>query len=229
MSKQRGKPNALKHGANAEVVLLWGEKYEDYESLQAGSFKEYYPDGPSEEYLVQALVDLVWRRRRVVRYDELKMQKRLNEIRKQNEISRDRANLIALASSFKELTSAEEVEAKLATLSPLYRAVIRTKWPLAKDGDGKEWAAKIAKGLDEWENQDICEEADEFIRAVESESIVLDLLRLERIDAQIESTFKRLVQTKTTKQALQRLQPKLITISTPNKPAEENKPDESKS
>ena len=67
MSKQRRKPNAMKHGANAKVVLLWGERFEDYESLQVGFFKEYYPDGPSEEYLVQALVDLVWRRRRVVR------------------------------------------------------------------------------------------------------------------------------------------------------------------
>ena len=229
MSMQRGKRNALKHGANAKAVLLWGEKYEDYESLRAGYFAEYYPDGPSEEYLVQALVDLVWRRRRVVRYDELKMQKRLNEIRKNNEIGRDRANLYDLASSFENLTSAEEVEAKLATLSPLYRAVISTKWPRAKDGDGKEWGAKIAKGLEVWKTQDIYEEADEFIRAVESESIVLDLMRLERIDAQIESTFKRLVQTKTTKQALQRLQPKLITISSPNKSAEENKPEEGKS
>ena len=59
------KRNALKHGANAREVMLWSEKYEDYESLRAGLNQEYNPDGVTEEYLVRSLLDLYWRRRRL--------------------------------------------------------------------------------------------------------------------------------------------------------------------
>jgi hypothetical protein len=50
------KRNALKHGANAREVMLWSEKYEDYEALRAGLNQEYTPDGSTEEYLVQTLL-----------------------------------------------------------------------------------------------------------------------------------------------------------------------------
>jgi hypothetical protein len=223
MSKQSGKPNALKHGANAKAVLLWGEKYEDYESLRAAFFKEYYPNGPSEEYLVEALFDLVWRRRRILRYEELQMQKHLTGVRKNNENSPHWANLSKLASAFEKLASAEEVEKQLALIDPLYCNTIRSKWPLAKDGDPKVWGDKIAKGLAAVKIPTVYEEGDEFIVVFESASIMLDAMSLERIDAQIETTLKRLVQTKTMKQALDRLHPKLITISHPNKPPEDNK------
>jgi hypothetical protein len=231
MSKQRGKPNALKHGANAKVVLLWGEKYEDYETLRAAYFREYYPDGPSEEYLVQAMFDLDRRRRRLVRYDEIKLQNRQADIRDRNESARHWANMKRLGPRFEVMTSAEEVEEYLATMSPMYRSTILSQWPLGKEGDPTAWGGKIAKGLSAVKVPALHEEGDAFIAALDpldQLSIDLDLKRLERIDAQFETIFKRLVQTKTTKQALQRLQPKLITISSPNKPAEENKPDEAK-
>jgi hypothetical protein len=43
MSKESKKRNALKHGANAQKVMLWGEKYEDYESLRAELDLEFTP------------------------------------------------------------------------------------------------------------------------------------------------------------------------------------------
>jgi hypothetical protein len=178
---------------------------------------------------VQTLVDLDWRRRRLVRYGEIKLQKRLTGIRDDNERARHWTNLIGLANSFEKLTSAEEVEERLSMLSPLYRNTIQSLWPLAKEEDPKAWGAKIAKGLSAQKTPTFYQEGDEFIAVIESESIELDLMRLERIDAQFEANFKRLVQTKTVKQALHRLLPKLITISNPNKPAEENKPDGGKS
>ncbi len=51
------KRNALKHGANAKEVMLWSEKYEDYESLRADLYLEFTPSGSTEEYLVRALLD----------------------------------------------------------------------------------------------------------------------------------------------------------------------------
>jgi hypothetical protein len=35
--------NALTHGANAKEVVLWSEKYEDYEALRDGLHQEFKP------------------------------------------------------------------------------------------------------------------------------------------------------------------------------------------
>ena len=56
------KRNALIHGANASEVMLWGEKYKDYEALRDGLYQEFTPSGSTEEYLVQTLLDLRWRK-----------------------------------------------------------------------------------------------------------------------------------------------------------------------
>jgi hypothetical protein len=37
------KRNALTHGANAKEVMLWSEKYEDYEALRDGLCQEFKP------------------------------------------------------------------------------------------------------------------------------------------------------------------------------------------
>ncbi|MEH2561384.1 sensor domain CHASE-containing protein [Bradyrhizobium sp. AZCC 2289] len=37
------KRNALKHGANASEVMLWDEKYKDYEALCDGLYQEFSP------------------------------------------------------------------------------------------------------------------------------------------------------------------------------------------
>jgi hypothetical protein len=220
MSKQRGKPNALKHGANSQTVLLWGETREDYESLRAGCFDEYCPDGPSEEYLVESLVDLLLRRRRVVRYSEIKLKDRLTRIRTNNKHSPFWERLSSLASPFEKLTSAEEVNKQLAQIGRIHRDYIFKAWPLAKDGDEKTWGAKIAKGLAALTVPAILEKGNQFIAAFDAGSIEYLLMPLERIDAEIERVLKRLVQTKTMKQALYRLHPQVITISSPNKPNE---------
>jgi hypothetical protein len=37
--------------------MLWSERYEDYESLRVGLNQEWTPNGSTEEYLVQTLLD----------------------------------------------------------------------------------------------------------------------------------------------------------------------------
>ena len=54
MAKQRGKSNALKHGAYSKAVLLWGEKAEDYQALRDGCIAEYYPDGRPKNIMSSA-------------------------------------------------------------------------------------------------------------------------------------------------------------------------------
>ncbi len=130
MTKQRAKPNALKHGAHAKIVLLWGEKLDDYQSLRDGSFKEYEPEGESEEYLVQCMVDLLWRRRRLVNFEAAKMERQVHAIRTNIIVHNQSKILHAVAVSLAKKTTVEEVEAELATLAPMYSSVIREKWPL---------------------------------------------------------------------------------------------------
>jgi hypothetical protein len=59
------------------------------------------------------------------------------------------------------------------------------------------------------------EEADEFIEAVDLVSFDQDLARIERLDAMIDRTIKRLMQLKSMKQMYRRLEPKLISIPAP--------------
>src|ERR1700694_6254060 len=87
------KRNALKHGANAKEVMLWSERYEDYESLRAELCLEFSPSGSTEEYLVRTLLDLRWRRRRLDCHEQITIQKRLHEIREKNATSRHIENL----------------------------------------------------------------------------------------------------------------------------------------
>jgi hypothetical protein len=56
------------------------------------------------------------------------------------------------------------------------------------------------------------EEADEFIEAVDLVSFDQDLARIERLDAMIDRTIKRLIQLKS---MYRRLEPKLINIPAP--------------
>jgi hypothetical protein len=220
MSMAGKKRNALKHGAYAKEVMLWSERYEDYEQLRAELCLEFSPSGSTEEYLVQTLLDLRWRRRRLDCHEQITIQKRLDEIRQENENSHDVENLRSFASEFDEATSEEKVEALLAPLSSLYSNTIRQKWPLQTGEDPNTWGAKIAKGLLSWKPATRHEQADEFIAIVDLEAFDMALTRIERLDAMIERTIKRLLQTKTMKQMHRRLEPKLINGSvTTNPPA----------
>jgi hypothetical protein len=213
MSKPDKKRNAFKHGANAPAVMLWSEKYEDYESLRAELYLEFTPSGSTEEYLVRTLLDLRWRRRRLDCYEQITTQKRLDKTRAANEISQHVENLRSFASEFNEATSAEQVEAVLAKLSPLYSNTIRRDWPLQTDEDPNTWGPKIAKGLLSWKTRPRHEQADEFLEIFDLDSFDDDLARFELLDAMIDRTIKRLMQLKTMKQMYRRLEPKLIDLS----------------
>ena len=213
MSKATKKRNALKHGANAKEVMLWSEKYEDYESLRADLYLEFTPSGSTEEHLVQTLLDLRWRRRRLDCYERITIQKRLDKIREENETSGHIENLRSFASEFNEAADAEKVEALLATLSSLYSITVRHRWPLQTGEDPSTWGPKIAKGLLAWIPPKRHEQADEFIAIVDLETFDVALARIERLDAMIDRTIKRLMQIKTMKQMHSRLEPKLINLS----------------
>jgi hypothetical protein len=212
------KRNALKHGANAREVMLWSEKYEDYEALRAGLYQEFTPSGSTEEYLVRTLLDLRWRRRRLECHEQIAIQKRLDKIREVNENSHHVENLRSLAPKFGEATSVEQVEAVLAPLSPLYANTIRGEWPFKPGDDPQKWGPKIAEGLLAWKPAPRHEQAGEFIEILKLDEFDMALTRIERLDAMIDRTIKRLMQLKTMKQMHGRLEPKLIDVSANKNP-----------
>jgi hypothetical protein len=220
MSKSRSKRNAPKHGASAQEVMLWSESYEDYEALRAGLYEEWSPRGKTEEYEVNTLLGLLWRRRRLDRYEQFTMQKRLSAVRAANRRSLHFECLRLSAPNFSNAKTVEQVEEILSQLSPLYSSTIRSWWPLREGEDPNTWGAKIASGLSALKPPARHMEGDEFIEVVDLDAIDQDSARIERLDAMIDRTIKRLMQLKTMKQMLGQLEPKLIDVSaTRNLPA----------
>jgi hypothetical protein len=213
MSSSSKKRNALKHGAHAQEVMLWSEKYEDYEALRAGLYEEWFPQGKTEEYEVNALLGLLWRRRRLERYEQISMQTKLAAVRKANEISRHIEDLRSFGPKFEEAKTLEEVKELLSQLNPLYSNTIRSKWPLKEGDDPTKWGSKIASGLSEWKPSQRHEEGGEFIEVFDLLAFNHCLNWIERLDSMIDRTVKRLMQIKTMKQMFNRLEPKLINVS----------------
>ncbi len=211
------KRNALKHGANATEVMLWSERYEDYEQLRAELYLEFSPSGSTEEYLVRTLLDLRWRRRRLDCYDQITMQKQLNEIRENNERSRHIEEIAEVASEFEGADTAEKVEAIFSGLHPEDTDVIRSLWPFEAEADPAAWGTKMREDVARWTRKRH-EGPDEFVKVFDLDTFDDDLARIERLDAMIERTIKRLMQIKTMKQMHRQLEPKLINLSATKNP-----------
>jgi len=119
----------------------------------------------------------------------------------------------SFAAEFNEADSVEKVEALLSALAPLYSNTIRSRWPFKAGEDPAAWGPRIGKGLASWKPATRHEGADEFVEVIDLETFDEELARIERLDAMIDRTSKRLVQIKTMKQMHSRLEPKLINSS----------------
>jgi len=82
--KRAKKENSLKHGVYSREVMLPGENIRCYETLVAETTEEWAPEGATERSLVDRLVGLFWRRQRLERYEQSKLQERIKEIRECN-------------------------------------------------------------------------------------------------------------------------------------------------
>ena len=194
--------------------MLWSELPEDYESLRVALYEEWSPEGVTEEYEVKTLVQLLWRRRRLDLYEQIATRKRRDNIRLENERSGHIQILKGLAPQFGLADTAEKVDALLSQLIPLYRNTIRRDWPLKDADDPCKWGSRIATGLSGWTAPARQEDAEEFLAAIDPlEMFDRSLSRIERMDAMIDKTIKRLVQIKTMKQMYRQLQPKLVTAT----------------
>jgi hypothetical protein len=64
-------PNALKHGAYSELVILPGEDPAAFETLKRSLFDEYKPSGPSEESTMTSIAKAMWQLQRLGLYEHV--------------------------------------------------------------------------------------------------------------------------------------------------------------
>jgi hypothetical protein len=119
MSKKGGtKQNALKHGAYSGEIMLPGEKRADYEALSTATFEEWAPEGVTEQGLVADLVDLRWKKWRMDRYNQIRLQQRTDKIHLENGYNRHRKNLKNLGTEFSKSDSVEATEKNIGSVKP---------------------------------------------------------------------------------------------------------------
>lgn len=231
LKKKDKKQNSLKHGVYSREPMLPGEKIRDYEALSAELNEEWAPEGVTEQGLVDRLVALYWRKQRLDRYEHSKLQQRVDEIQRKNEVNRHRQNLKNLGPEFSSAASVEAVEQILSRLSPSYADIITGWVPRETCQDSAQWGPAIGTYLSRLKPEDQLEGAAKFIAIVNPDSVENDMARSDRVDQAIDRTIKRLMQVKTAKQIFPSMRrnakadPKLINVpalANPNLQARES-------
>jgi hypothetical protein len=72
--------NALRHGLLARDVVLPGEDADAFEDLRNQVLADRSPVGPIEEFLVERVVNIMWRPQRLTRAETALFHSRLHEL-----------------------------------------------------------------------------------------------------------------------------------------------------
>jgi hypothetical protein len=218
VAKKTKNQSAVKHGVYSRELMLPGEKISDYKALREAHYDEWVPEGVTEEYLVDDLCALRWRRRRLVQYHQISLQRRNAQVREENEARFHSGELQALGEEFSETASVEVVETILAEL-PQYADLIRGWVPREKCEDPAQWGQQIGKYLSNIDVEDELEGPDLFAAIVDPDVMEQEMLQLDRLDEAIARIIKRLMQVKASKQFVPNMrknarpEPKLIAAS----------------
>jgi hypothetical protein len=213
MSKDKNQ-NAVKHGVFAEVVILPGEDVKEFEELHQSLINEWGPDGPTEHDAVSTLAKCVWRKRRLVRYQQKEIatwEDGKSKVRRRGEeVDRD----LKLLVRFKENVDAGELitERDLATSlgSVAWAEYFTNRFPRKNYSSDYHWLEAIVHDIDK-EVMPFLRDLDVLIPIqldgkrhkeqvfFNGERTAQELALEERIDTMIDKTIKRLWQIKTAK------------------------------
>ena len=213
------KQNALKHGVYSREIMLPGEKWSDYEALRKAHYDEFVPDGVMEECLVDDLIKLRWRKRRMDQYDQIRLRQRAAQLQENNDMSRHRMNLKTFAAEFSNATSVEAVEQILFLLSPLYANTIIGRLPREMFEDPTKWGPAIGKYLSSFKSEEPLEDEALFAELVDPDLMEKEISRSIRLEEAIDRKIKRIFQVKAAKQIFPNMrkiatsEPKLISAA----------------
>jgi hypothetical protein len=219
MTKGKKKLNALKHGAYSGPPQLFmsGEAPADYDALLNGLHAEWTPNGPTEVQWVGTLADLLWRRRRLDRYDWVLTLRRLREVAAQNLFSRSVEKIRSFALDFYKARTVAEVDVIISKVSSAidfdFSILVDLAWPLAPDAAPETWGPQIAKGVLYSKLPECYDDGELFVQGLDLSFMDEHLGRVEHLDAMIDKTVKRLMQTKALKQMHEALEPKRASTS----------------
>jgi hypothetical protein len=165
--------------------------------------------------LVGRLVELYWRKQRLDRYEHSKLQQRVQQIRQDNESSREIERLKNWGPKFNDATSLEEVDEILLKIDDVYADTIEKRVPYDETPNAAPRGPAIATYLSNIQPIDRLEGTARFIAIVDPDLIETDMARSDRIDEAIDRTIKRLMQVKMAKQIFPKMrnakaEPKLI-------------------
>jgi len=223
MSKSASKRNSLKHGIYSKDPILPGERQRDYNALRVAIFDEWMPEGLIEEALVDDLFDLQWRKARMVRFHRNRLRAENDRVRHNQQVNENFEEMWCLHSEFSEATTSEEVE-KLLSETP-FGDTIRGWVPREKCEDVSQWGKLIGKRLEALEVEDEKEEHELFAAILDPPSMDLEMLRMERMDDQIDRKLKQLMQVKAYKRMMgeagrkSRPEPRLVNLPVGVRPA----------
>jgi hypothetical protein len=202
MVKAREKKlNALKHGAHSREMILPGERETEYRALRAALYDEYQPDGVSEEFFVDEIFSLIWKKRRLESFNKVRLYDRVVQANTDNEANRHRKFMKGLAPKFSEATSVDAVEAMFSTLNSVYVEVIGRWVPREKCKDPAQWGPTIGKFLSDLKPE-VLQDPGLFAATVNPDLMELELSRSLRLDEAIDRSIKRFFQVKIAKQML---------------------------
>jgi hypothetical protein len=201
--KNGGRHNAFKHGAYAHDLVLPGESWEDLEDLCQGLIDEWNPAGPLETDAVLSLAKCMMGKRRLDNFYKKEAQFAVDHPHKLKLIYIDRVRrLLHRVKTFEQAT-------EIIELLPLdMRTELKKHVPEARFGNNAEaWIENVLlhmksliQGMDMaqlYDEDSTLFQAEQAakLRELTEKKIALD----DRVDAQIDRAFKRLVQLKTYK------------------------------
>ncbi|MCK1438315.1 hypothetical protein [Bradyrhizobium sp. 15] len=215
--KRTRSTNALKHGAYSQAVLLPHESRREYKRFVAEVVAEWCPNGPTEEMLVDRLIDLMWRQKRVKRHDDQLLQAHIDSVQTYNHSLPLRAALQAMAPEFALANTVEKVE-KLLKKYKIYADFVVHWVPRPADAEKEaSWGTAISERLKKLDVSQVVEGPSEVTTFVNPTKIELQEDRMGRLDERILTVTKRLVQVKASKELLgtHKVVPKMLTVQAP--------------
>ena len=203
--------NAMKHGLYSRETILPGEHEREYNELVSEMMEEWSPEGPTEMMLVEELVSLTWKYRRLRRLEAASLKAQVDRNQDHNEAMEILEDLERLQPAFAAATTAREVE-RLFKKNKTSVEIILQHGPKQTE-DPSLWGPAIAEfvnKLSEFKDRGRIEGFGEMATYTDSERIEVQEDRMQRLSDRISSTIKRLVQTKATKQMMPRRSPMLV-------------------
>ena len=206
---KRKKSNAQKHGVFAATAILPGEDPQEFDELRSALIQEWTPDGATEEDAVLSIANAIWLKRRLQKFREVQLMR--NSLNPEHPSYDETVGFTTFVLAMKvEPEAAFAVHAKSCLRADMI-TYLKNKFPRSDFESTAEWAQAVINEINlvllPQSKIDLQPFADIMTVSLSAATFSDDLFKQElaldeRLDAMIDRTIKRLIQTKAMKQML---------------------------